>query len=167
MTISYSKLWALLKENKMKKKELAAAAELSPYMMNKLNHNEPVSMDVMLKLCKIFHCDIGDLVEIIEDLRLDLGEKVVGGLSHNRLLADDAVDNRTRRAATAEALEVIAVCDVLVGLVDGLVDFLSGNDDLGDDLVGLGPLGGDGDLQRSSSVSCAAGAAAPRAVSKL
>ena len=115
---------------------------------------------------------LGDLgasgaIEVVENLRLDLGEKVVGGLSHNRLLADDAVDNRTRRAATAEALEVIAVCDVLVGLVDGLVDFLSGNDDLGDDLVGLGPLGGDGDLQRSSSVSCAAGAAAPRAVSKL
>ena len=66
MTISYSKLWSLLKENKMKKKELAAAAELSPYMMNKLNHNKPVSMDVMLKLCKISHCDIGDVMEVIE-----------------------------------------------------------------------------------------------------
>jgi len=66
MTISYSKLWSLLKDNKMKKKELATAAELSPYMMSKLNHNEPVSMDVMLKLCKIFHCDIGDVMEVIE-----------------------------------------------------------------------------------------------------
>ena len=67
MIISYSKLWDLLKENKMKKKELAAAAGLSPYMMSKLNHNEPVSMDVMLKLCKIFHCDIGDVMEVIEN----------------------------------------------------------------------------------------------------
>lgn len=67
MRISYQKLWGLLKDNKMKKKELAAAAELTPYMMSKLNHNMAVSMDVMLRLCKIFHCDIGDVMEVIEE----------------------------------------------------------------------------------------------------
>ena len=67
MTIRYDKLWTLMKTNKMKKSELAKAAELSPYVMTKLNQDRIVSMEVMLRLCKIFHCDIGDLMEVIED----------------------------------------------------------------------------------------------------
>ena len=67
MKIYYDKLWRLLKDNKMQKKDLASAAELSSYTMTKLNQNRPVSMDVILRLCKIFHCDIGDLMEVIED----------------------------------------------------------------------------------------------------
>lgn len=67
MRISYDKLWKLLKNNKMKKSELAQAAELSSYVMTKLNNDRPVSMEVMLRLCKIFHCDIGDIVEVIEE----------------------------------------------------------------------------------------------------
>lgn len=67
MAIRYDKLWAVMKNNKMKKSELAKAAELSPYTMTKLNQDRVVSMDVMLRLCKVFHCDIGDLMEVIED----------------------------------------------------------------------------------------------------
>ena len=67
MRISYDKLWKLLKNNKMKKSELAQAAELSSYVMTKLNNDRPVSMEVMLRLCKIFHCDIGDIIEVIEE----------------------------------------------------------------------------------------------------
>jgi len=51
----------------MKKRELAAAAGLSQYAMTKLNQDRVVSMEIMLKLCKIFHCDIGDVMEVIED----------------------------------------------------------------------------------------------------
>lgn len=67
MKIYYDKLWRLLKDNKMQKKDLASAAELSSYTMTKLNQNRPVSMDVILRLCKIFHCDIGDVMEVIEN----------------------------------------------------------------------------------------------------
>lgn len=67
MTVRYNKLWALMKQNKMKKSELAKAAGLSQYAMTKLNQDRVVSMDIMLKLCKIFHCDIGDVMEVIED----------------------------------------------------------------------------------------------------
>lgn len=67
MGISYEKLWRLMKKNKMKKAELAIAAEISRYAMTKLNQNEPVSLEVMMRLCKVFHCDIGDLMEITED----------------------------------------------------------------------------------------------------
>ena len=67
MKVRYDKLWSLMKNNKMKKSDLATAAELSQYTMTKLNQDRIVSMEVMLKLCKIFHCDIGDLMEVIEE----------------------------------------------------------------------------------------------------
>ena len=67
MSISYSKLWVLMKQNKMKKKDLIRAAEISAYTMTKLNKNLPVSMEVIMRFCKIFHCDIGDVMEIIEE----------------------------------------------------------------------------------------------------
>ena len=67
MTVRYDKLWSLMKTNKMKKSELAKAAEISKSTMTKLNQDRVVSMDVMLRLCKIFHCDIGDIMEVVED----------------------------------------------------------------------------------------------------
>ena len=67
MTVRYDKLWALMRQNKMKKSELAKAAEISQYAMTKLNQSKTVSMDILVRLCKIFHCDIGDLMEVIED----------------------------------------------------------------------------------------------------
>lgn len=67
MRVSYEKLWRLMKTNKMKKRDLAEAAEITTYTMAKLNHDEPVSMEIMLRLCKIFHCDIGDIMEAIEE----------------------------------------------------------------------------------------------------
>ena len=67
MSVRYDKLWVLMKQNKMKKSDFAKAAELSQFAMTKLNQDKVVSMDVMLKVCKLFHCDIGDVMEVIED----------------------------------------------------------------------------------------------------
>ena len=67
MAVSYNKLWNLVRQNKMKKGDLARAAEISSYWMSKLNKDQPVQMEVMLRLCKVFHCDIGDLMEVIEE----------------------------------------------------------------------------------------------------
>ncbi len=67
MKVRYDKLWILMKDNKMTKSELAQAAELTTYAMTKLNNDRVVSMEVMLNLCKVFHCDIGDIMEVIEE----------------------------------------------------------------------------------------------------
>ena len=67
MTISYDKLWKQMRQNKMKKSDLAAAAGCSPYIMAKLNNDRPASMEIMLRLCKVFHCDIGDIMEVTEN----------------------------------------------------------------------------------------------------
>ena len=68
MRVSYDKLWKLMKANKMKKQDLAKAAELSSYMMAQLGKDEFVSLEVIAKLCKVFHCDVGDIVEMVEDI---------------------------------------------------------------------------------------------------
>ena len=67
MRLAYDKLWRLMKDNRLTKKELASAAEISGYAMTRLNRDEPVGLEVMMRICKVFHCDIGDLVEIIEE----------------------------------------------------------------------------------------------------
>ena len=67
MKVRYNKLWRLMKNNKMKKSDLAKAAQISSYSMTKLNNDLPVSMEVMMNLCKVFRCDIGDLMEVIQE----------------------------------------------------------------------------------------------------
>ena len=67
MSISYEKLWQMMKANKMNKGQLKKAAQISQNTITKLNNRQTISMDTMLKFCKIFHCDIGDLMEVIEE----------------------------------------------------------------------------------------------------
>ena len=67
MAVSYNKLWNLVRQNTMNKGDLAKAAQITSRSMSKLNHDEPVQMEVMIRLCKVFHCDIGDLMEVIEE----------------------------------------------------------------------------------------------------
>ena len=67
MKVCYDRLWRLIKDNRMKKCELAKAAEISSYAMAKLSKDEPVDMKVIMNLCKVFHCKIEEIVEVIED----------------------------------------------------------------------------------------------------
>ena len=67
MRISYNKLQKLMIDNQMKRTDLIRAAELSPYMATKIYKNEPVSLEDLMRICKVFHCDIGDICEVILD----------------------------------------------------------------------------------------------------
>lgn len=67
MAISYNKLWKLLIDNHMKKKDLKEKAELSTATMAKLGKNESVSLDVLVRICIVLNCEIGDVVEIVKD----------------------------------------------------------------------------------------------------
>ena len=67
MGLSYNKLKKLMIDNKMDRNDLMRAAELSSYMATKINKNEPVSMEALMRICKVFHCDIGDICEVIID----------------------------------------------------------------------------------------------------
>ena len=67
MAISYDKLWKLLTDNKLSKVDLKNATGASNYVITQLNQNRPVSLDFLVKVCKVFHCDIGDIMEVILD----------------------------------------------------------------------------------------------------
>ena len=67
MSVSYDKLWRLMKDNKMTKRDLAQAADFTPYMMGKLSKDSYVSLKEVEKLCEIFHCTIDDIVEFKKD----------------------------------------------------------------------------------------------------
>jgi DNA-binding Xre family transcriptional regulator len=64
MTVSYNKLWKLCIDNEMRKSDLAKATSMSPSTLAKLGKNEPVSLETLMRICKVFHCDIGEIVEI-------------------------------------------------------------------------------------------------------
>ena len=67
MAISYKKLWKILIDRDMKKKDLCVAAGISHASMAKLGKNENVTTDVLVKICTALQCDIGDIMELIPD----------------------------------------------------------------------------------------------------
>lgn len=67
MSISYNKLWKILIDKEMKKKDLMNAAELSTSTLAKLGKNQQVSMDVILRICKTLECNVGDVMDIIPE----------------------------------------------------------------------------------------------------
>ncbi len=75
MKVSYKKLWKLLIDRDMKKKELAAAAGISVSSIAKMNRGEHVSMDIMLKICAALNCDVGDIVEFLKDDTVSQGKE--------------------------------------------------------------------------------------------
>jgi putative transcriptional regulator len=67
MSISYKKLWKLLIDRDMKKKDLREAAGISTASMAKLGKNENVNTDILIKVCKALNCDISDIMEILDE----------------------------------------------------------------------------------------------------
>ena len=80
MAVSYKKLWKILIDRDMKKKDLCVAAGISHASMAKLGKNENVTTDVLVKICTALQCDIGDIMEVIEKNR-DTTNSRVGGES--------------------------------------------------------------------------------------
>ncbi len=65
MDVSYNKLFKLLIDKGMKRAELRVATGISPNTMTKISNHELVSMEVLVKICRVLSCDIGDVVEIL------------------------------------------------------------------------------------------------------
>jgi len=68
MSVSYKKLWKILIDKDMKKQDLQRAAGVSWGVVTKLSKGETVSMDALIKICKILDCDIGDVIELVPDV---------------------------------------------------------------------------------------------------
>lgn len=76
MRITYKKLWKLLIDREMMKKDLLESSKISTVSMAKLGKNQNVTTDVLLKICTALHCDISDIMEVTEDENLKNDEQM-------------------------------------------------------------------------------------------
>lgn len=67
VTISYKKLWKLLIDKDMIKKDLQATAGISSASITKLAKNESISTSILEKICTALECDISDIMEIVPE----------------------------------------------------------------------------------------------------
>lgn len=65
MTVSYKKLWKLLIDRDMKKKDLRIATGITTTALAKLGRNEHVSTEILAKICCVLECNIEDIVEVV------------------------------------------------------------------------------------------------------
>ena len=68
MPVSYDKLWKLLIDKKMNRTELKEVAGLSFNVLAKMGKNEFISMESLYKICLTLNCNIGDIIEFVEDM---------------------------------------------------------------------------------------------------
>ena len=67
MAIRYNKLWKILVDKKMSKADLRRMADISPNTMTKLRKDEPVSLQVLDKICATLNVDYGDIMEHVDE----------------------------------------------------------------------------------------------------
>ena len=67
MAVSYKKLWKLLVDKDMKKKDLRIATGMTTTALAKLGKNEHVNTEILAKICKVLECNIEDIVEVIDE----------------------------------------------------------------------------------------------------
>ena len=63
MTISYNKLWKLLIDKNMTKTQLRLATGMTSNALAKLGKDESVQLDILVKICEVLDCNIGDIVD--------------------------------------------------------------------------------------------------------
>ena len=63
MAVKYDKLWDILADRKMKKKDLLQLTGLSPTTMAKLGRNEVVKIEVLMRICGALDCNLGDVID--------------------------------------------------------------------------------------------------------
>jgi len=64
MGVSYKRLWKLLIDKDMKKRDLKEAANLSPSLMSSLNQDKSVTVNTLSRICAVLNCRIEDIMEI-------------------------------------------------------------------------------------------------------
>ena len=74
MTESYKKLWKLLLDRDMMKKDLREKAGLTTNVIAKLGKNENVSTEVLCKICDALNCGVDDIVDFIPDSEDEAGD---------------------------------------------------------------------------------------------
>ena len=67
MTISYNGLWKVMIDKNLQRKDLKEALKISSSTLAKMGRGEPVSMDILMRLCDYLHCNVGDIMSFIKE----------------------------------------------------------------------------------------------------
>ena len=67
MSVSYKKLWKLLIDRDMKKKELAKTAGISNFTISKMSAGNNVTVEVLGKICNALNCTFDDIMEFVPE----------------------------------------------------------------------------------------------------
>ena len=67
MAISYNRLWKLLIDRKMRKKDLVELAGVSWSTIVKMGRDEHVSTDILMKICAALECEVDEVMEIVRE----------------------------------------------------------------------------------------------------
>ena len=67
MGVSYKKLWKILIDRDLKKKDLPALANISTSTVVKLTKGENVNTEILVRICRAFNCTFDDIVEILPE----------------------------------------------------------------------------------------------------
>lgn len=65
MAVSYKKLWHILIDQDMKKKDLEELAGINHYTMNKMSRGEDVTIEILGKICIALGCKVEDIVDFL------------------------------------------------------------------------------------------------------
>ena len=74
MAISYKRLWKLLIDKDMKKKDLQKVSGISSSSVAKLGRNETVTTEILEKICIALNCELSDIAEIHDGCKESAGE---------------------------------------------------------------------------------------------
>lgn len=66
MAVSYKKLWKLLIDKEIKKKDLSVMAGVSPATITKMGKGGHVTTEVLVKICSALGCKVEDIIEIVD-----------------------------------------------------------------------------------------------------
>lgn len=67
MVISYKRLWQLLADRKLLKKDMVKMAGIGRSSVTKLGHNRNVNTDVLVKICNALHCELWEIMELVPE----------------------------------------------------------------------------------------------------
>ena len=87
-------------DHKMNKTQLRNKAGLSTNVVAKLSKDDSVSMDTLLRICNVLHCDIGEIVEVVEEARQSSVMECVDDGRHNRLKVAEKVNGGYKSKAS-------------------------------------------------------------------
>ena len=64
MAVSYKKLWKMLIDRDMKKKDLIELCDISKYTITRMNNGENINVETIAKICSALNCGFDDIMEL-------------------------------------------------------------------------------------------------------